>query len=199
MARWFNVAGPCRPDIHYMLPATERVPDVTPLIAQQSYFVLHAPRQTGKTTAMLTLAGELTAAGCFAAVVVSAEVGAPFSNDPGQAEHAMLDSWCDDAEHQLPPDLQPPAWPAAAPGRRIGAALRAWTRTCPRPLVVFLDEIDALENDALISVLRQLRDGYRRHPTAFPWALALIGLRDVRDYKVAAGGRVGAEPHPADH
>ena len=53
MPRWFNVAGPCRPDIHYMLPATARLPDVMRLIAQQSYFVLHAPRQTGKTTAML--------------------------------------------------------------------------------------------------------------------------------------------------
>ncbi|NJN18646.1 MAG: ATP-binding protein, partial [Oscillochloris sp.] len=61
MARWFNVAGPCRPDIHYMLPATARLPDVMRLITQQSYFVLHAPRQTGKTTAMLSLAQELTA------------------------------------------------------------------------------------------------------------------------------------------
>ncbi|MEN9934793.1 MAG: hypothetical protein RLZZ387_1372 [Chloroflexota bacterium] len=188
MARWFNVAGPCRPDIHYMLPATERLPEVMRLIDQQSYFVLHAPRQSGKTTAMLELGRLLTVSGRYAAVIVSAEVGAPFSDDPGQAENAILDSWRDDAEHQLPPDLQPPVWPNAAPGRRIGAALRAWSQTCQRPLVVFLDEIDALENDALISVLRQLRDGYRRRPTDFPWALALIGLRDVRDYKVAAGG-----------
>jgi hypothetical protein len=54
--------------------------------------------------------------------------------------------------------------------------------------VVFLDEIDALQDTTLISVLRQLRDGYRLRPRAFPWSLALIGLRDVRDYKVASGG-----------
>jgi predicted AAA+ superfamily ATPase len=29
-------------------------------LAQQNYFVFHAPRQTGKTTAMLTLAKKLT-------------------------------------------------------------------------------------------------------------------------------------------
>jgi hypothetical protein len=40
----------------------------------------------------------------------------------------------------------------------------------------------------LISVLRQLRDGYANRPKAFPHSLALIGLRDVRDYKVASGG-----------
>lgn len=57
------------------------------------------------------------------------------------------------------------------------------------PLVVFIDEIDALQDITLISVLRQLRDGFAGRPTAFPWSLALIGLRDVRDYRVASGGR----------
>ena len=60
MARWFNIAGPCDPRDHYMLPATARLPEAMRLIAQKNYFVLHAPRQTGKTTAMLALARELT-------------------------------------------------------------------------------------------------------------------------------------------
>jgi hypothetical protein len=36
----------------------------------------------------------------------------------------------------------------------------------------------------LISVLRQLRDGYTSRPAAFPHSMALVGLRDVRDYKI---------------
>ncbi len=56
MSRWFNIAGPCRADKHYMLPPTSRLPDLDTLIEQESYFVVHAPRQTGKTTAMLALA-----------------------------------------------------------------------------------------------------------------------------------------------
>ena len=63
MPKWFNTAGPCQPDIHYMLPPTERLPELIPLIAQRNYFVIHAPRQVGKTTAMLALAQELTASG----------------------------------------------------------------------------------------------------------------------------------------
>lgn len=56
MTRWFNTAGPCKVDIHYMLPTGDRLPSLTRLIAQQSYFVIHAPRQTGKTTAIQALA-----------------------------------------------------------------------------------------------------------------------------------------------
>ena len=188
MPRHFNTAGPCRPDDHYMLPASARLPHVMSLIDTKTYFILHAPRQTGKTTALLSLATELTASGRYVAVLMSLEVGAAFPDDPGVAERAILSSWRDAALAQLPEALQPPEWPADDPGRRIGATLRAWAQVAPRPLVTFLDEIDALENNTLISILRQLRDGYRNRPRFFPWSLALIGVRDVRDYKVASGG-----------
>ncbi|MBK7781120.1 MAG: ATP-binding protein [Ardenticatenia bacterium] len=193
MPRAFNTAGPCRAEDHYMLPPTARLPQVMGLVEQKHFFVLHAPRQTGKTTALLGLAEELTASGRYVAALLSMEVGAPFGDDPGAAEGAILGSWSRAAGAQLPQELQPPPWPAAEPGDGIGAALAAWAVAAPRPLVVFLDEIDALHDAALISVLRQLRDGYRNRPRAFPWSLALIGLRDVRDYRVAAGeaGRLG--------
>lgn len=173
-----------------MLPATVRLPSLGRLIEQESYFVIHAPRQTGKTTAMLALARELTASGSYAAIMVSAEVGQPFSHSPGKAEIAMLDAWRGAAQFDLPKELQPPPWPEAVEGRRIGAALQAWSNVCPRPLVLFIDEIDALMDDALMTVLRQLRDGYPRRPGNFPHSLALIGLRDVRDYKIASGGSI---------
>src|SRR5262249_20246402 len=59
---------------------------------------------------------------------------------------------------------------------------------CPRPLVVFFDEIGSLSGQSLISVLSQLRDGYYERPDGFPASVALCGLRDVRDYKAASGG-----------
>lgn len=72
MSRWFNIADPCQEDIRYMLPPTTRLPDLEELIQQRSYFVVHAPRQTGKTTAMLALAQQLTASERYTAVMVSA-------------------------------------------------------------------------------------------------------------------------------
>jgi len=188
MPRRFNVAGPCKPELHYMLPAAARVPQARRLVADFNYFVIHAPRQTGKTTSMIELAQQLTASGEYVAVLVSVEVGAAFNDDPGAAELAILDDWRWTIAAQLPPDLRPPTWPEAEAGARIRTALSAWASAAPRPLVIFIDEIDALQNATLISVLRQLRAGYNWRPTGFPAALALIGMRDVRDYKVAAGG-----------
>ncbi|WP_437751788.1 ATP-binding protein [Sorangium sp. So ce1389] len=188
MARSFNTAGPNDPADHYTLPVMARLPDVRRLIEKKRYFVLHAPRQVGKTTTLLSLGRELTAEGRYVAVLLPMEHGAPFPHDLGAAELAILESWRGWTAAWLPPDLQPPPWPDAPPGSRLSAALRAWAETAPRPLVLFLDEIDSLQDNALISALRQIRAGYPTRPGHFPWSLALIGLRDVRDYKVASGG-----------
>jgi len=186
--RWFNIAGPCKDNIHYMLSPTSRLPDLSMLIEQQSYFVLHGPRQTGKTTAMLSLAKQLTATGNYAAVMVSVEVGSAFNHDPSAAELAILGIWRNTIEDSLPAELQPQTWVYNVPGQRIAENLRAWSRAINRPLVLFIDEIDSLQDQTLISVLRQLRDGFSKRPENFPSSLGLIGLRDVRDYKVASGG-----------
>ncbi len=188
MPRWFNTAGPCQADIHYVLPPTLRLPGLERLIAQRNYFVIHAPRQVGKTTAMLALAKQLTDSGKYTAVMLSVEVGAPFSQDISGAEKAILAAWRRAISVRLPQELQPPAWPSLESGQRIGDALSLWAQASPRPLVIFIDEIDALQDQALISILRQLRDAYPNRPKAFPQSVGLIGLRDVRDYKVAAGG-----------
>lgn len=60
MARHFNTAGPCRADDHHMLPPDRRLPGIRTLVEQKAYFVLHAPRQVGKTTSLLALARALT-------------------------------------------------------------------------------------------------------------------------------------------
>ncbi|MFN8440150.1 MAG: ATP-binding protein [Caldilineaceae bacterium] len=189
--RFFNTTGPCNPIDHYMLPATERLEelDVNRLLVQKSYFILHAPRQTGKTTAMLELAHQLTAAGEYIGVLVSMEVGAGFPDEIGMAEDAILGDWRQRIRFQLPKTLHPPSWKTdAPPGSRIGDFLAEWALAAPLPLVIFIDEIDALQDLVLISVLRQLRSGFNQRPTAFPSSIALIGLRDVRDYKVKSGG-----------
>ncbi|MBU7582711.1 MAG: ATP-binding protein, partial [Nostoc sp. TH1S01] len=186
MSRWFNIAGPCNPEKHYTISATSRLPDLSMLIEQESYFVLHAPRQTGKTTAMLALAQQLTDTGRYAAVVVSVEVGSAFNHDPSAAELAILGTWYDTISIRLSNELQPPVkqWQKEEAGNRIKAFLQAWAKALPRPLVVFIDEIDSLQDQTLISVLRQLRDGFPNRPENFPSSVGLIGLRDVRDYKV---------------
>ncbi len=189
--KFFNTGGPCNPDDHYMLPATQRLEpfNIPRLLRQKGYFVVHAPRQTGKTTAMLALARELTASGEYISALLSMEVGAPFEDDPQKAESAILTDWKYALRFQLPSEFFPNDWvPDLQTGSLIGSFLADWAFHAPRPVVLFLDEIDALQDEALISVLRQLRSGYYRRPQGFPSSLALIGLRDVRDYKVKSGG-----------
>ena len=174
-----------------MLPAMARLieEDVFRLIETQGYFVVHAPRQTGKTTAMLALAQELTKTGKYTAVMLTMEVGAGLPNNIEATELAILGEWQWAIKAQLPAALHPPAWIVEAPmGQRFNAFFSQWASTSARPLVILLDEIDSLQNQVLISVLRQLRAGYPRRPHLFPSSVALIGLRDVRDYKIQSGG-----------
>ncbi|MEM7535923.1 MAG: AAA-like domain-containing protein [Chloroflexota bacterium] len=190
--KFFNTAGPCFPEDHYMLPATERLEafEINRLIQKKQYFVVHAPRQTGKTTSMLSLARELTESGRYISVVLSMEVGTPYSNQPLEAERNIISEWEYSIRTQLPEELHPEAWkPDESDRNLINVFLSKWTLNASRPLVIFLDEIDALEDKALIAALRQLRSGYYRRPKGFPLSLAVIGLRDVRDYKVKSGGK----------
>jgi len=59
MEKFFNTAGVCVPEEHYMVSMTPRFESLKKRIDNKRYFILHAPRQTGKTTLMLQLMEEL--------------------------------------------------------------------------------------------------------------------------------------------
>ena len=73
MGRYFNIGGPCNPAKHYTLPAMARLPQVVSLIDKEQYFVVHAQRQCGKTTAFLALANEMNAKDEAVAIYCSLE------------------------------------------------------------------------------------------------------------------------------
>ncbi|AYF79379.1 ATP-binding protein [Nocardia yunnanensis] len=173
-----------------MLSAEERLPDARMYIEFGFYFVVHAPRQSGKTTALLGLARDLTAEGHFLALSISCETAEQFGDDFAGVENVLLSELRQKAERQqLPPELLPPdTWPDTAPGTRLKEGLTAWVSKCPRPLVLFFDEIDSLRGDGLLNVLRQLRAGFTQDRKQFVHSVVLCGLRDVRDYKAASGG-----------
>ncbi len=187
MVRFFNTAGVCEPEDHYMLPPLRRLPDVGQLIDQKAYFVVHAPRQSGKTTCFHHLAQELNNAGRYAAVLTTCETARTARDDIERGINAVILAIHQDAEQQLPAELRPEpleGFATLAAEGRLKGYLTAWAERCPRPVVLFLDEIDATFGKTLLSILHQLRSGYRSRPRHFPHAMALIGLRDVRDYQV---------------
>lgn len=186
MPRFFNTAGPCDPERHYLLPPERRLPEARRLIDRQSYFVLHAPRQSGKTTLVRALAQSLTERGQYTAVYATCETAAISGTDVDRGISTLL-SALSGAMDRLPSDLRPgsvESFRDTPAENRLAYYLTDWSERSPRPTVLFLDEIDALRDDTLLSVLRQLRAGYPNRPGHFPQSVALIGLRDVRDYRI---------------
>jgi molybdopterin-guanine dinucleotide biosynthesis protein len=168
-----------------MIDASIRLKNVGRLIDQRQYFVIHAARQSGKTTLLLNLTEELNRAGRYYALycslesvqeIVEPEKGIPavvrgiksalqFSNIPGGKEFAQNADYSDFSNV-------------------LKNELTIFCIKLDKPLVIFFDEADCLSAGTLISFLRQLRNGYNtRSQIPFVHSLALVGMRNIRDYK----------------
>ena len=189
--RKFNTEGPVRPHKHYCIPPLDRLnlDDVLGRIRDERYFVLHAPRQTGKTSALLALRDLLNSgdAGDFRCVYVNIEAAQTAREDVGRAIRTILGALASRAR-SLGDGFLDERWSdilaTSGPDGALGEALTRWCEAEPKPVVLLLDEIDTLIGDSLISVLRQLRSGYDRRPEGFPQSVVLCGVRDVRDYRI---------------
>ena len=189
--RFFNTAGPVRLDDHYAIPPLDRVDvdELLALIRAKQYFVLHAPRQTGKTSALIALRDLLNSgeAGNFRCVDVNVEVGQVARDDVAEGMRAVLSSLAMSAE-LLGDDSLEDIWPdtlaKAGANNALRQVLARWCVANPTPLVLLVDEIDSLVGDTLLSVLRQLRAGYQQRPEGFPQSVVLCGVRDIRDYRI---------------
>ncbi|NOY25697.1 MAG: ATP-binding protein [Oligoflexia bacterium] len=192
--RFFNTTGPCRPEKHYMLPTLRRLPEVRRLVDEERYFVVHAARQTGKTTSMRALAENLRADG-YVALHVSLEASRQ-TPSLAQVEPRWLQAIVDEARWMLPEADRPPKGAGeGATGTRLAGLLADWALALhPRPLVLMLDEVDTIQGEAMVNFLAQLRSGFPRRPRGFPSSIVLVGLRDLKDYLVQA--KDGLAPNP---
>jgi hypothetical protein len=182
----FNIAGPCIPGQHYMLPPERRLHDVLELIEGQSYFMLQAGRQTGKTTSAMWLAEHLEATGRVRALWVDLETAREKPN-LAEAMTAILAAFDRALTWRYPTRSRPTSAEIDAMlARPTGALLAYLTKLAaadPLPLVLLLDEADGLVGEAMVSFLTQLRHGYiERSRVPFPASVVLIGQRAVRDY-----------------
>ena len=191
--RTFNTAGPVNPTDHYLIAPLSRIDSdhVLGLVRDKKYFVLHAPRQTGKTSALLALAEVLNGRG-YRCVYVTVETARTARDDVQRAMRTVLFRLASEARETLDDgfldDIWQDALARAGADEALGDALSRWAQASPRPLVLLIDEIDTLTGDSLLSVLQQLRAGYPKRPARFPQSVVLCGMRDVRDYRMGATG-----------
>ena len=189
MERYFNTAGPNRPEEQYTIDPLSRfdLDDMLMLIRQKKYFVLHAPRQTGKTSCMLALRDYLNEQGDYIAVYANVEGGQASRNDVESVIKSTIDTLAEEFKDIVGNDSPLQIRDGVkdiGKDAKLATYLRRLSQSLPKPVVLFIDEIDALVGDSLVSVLRQLRAGYANRPKAFPNSIILCGVRDVRDYRI---------------
>jgi hypothetical protein len=186
MKRFFNTAGPCVAESHYQINPLSRLKDVQKLVDDQKYFILHAPRQTGKTTTLISFMDLINEEGKYIALYVNIEDAQAFRNNVVAANRVFMSNLIIHAKHYLPKEYwpSPECTKVSFEEKGLSEFLTTWCAELPKPLVLFIDEVDALIGDSLLSLLRQMRNGYNLRPKSFPWSVALIGLRDLRDYRI---------------
>ncbi len=202
--RFFNTEGPVRPNKHYAIQPLDRVDvdEFLGLIRAERYFVLHAPRQTGKTSALIALRDLLNRgeAGDFRCVNVNVESAQVVRDDVARGIRAILNSLAMNARRagdDYPDGVWPDVLAKAGPEEALKEMLARWCEVNSTPLVLLVDEIDSLVGDTLLSVLRQLRAGYEHRPEGFPQSVVLCGVRDIRDYRIrSSAGEVIAGGSP---
>lgn len=188
MGRMFNTTGPCDPVDDYLVPPLERLPEISGLVERKGYFVVHAPRRTGKTTTIRAFAEELTSSGEYTALAFGCAGASAAGEDYSRAERMVLQSIREEAQLRMPAELRPPQWPDSPAGTLLEAGLTEWALASPRPLVLFFDDIDSLLGASLRSVLNQLRASFNDRPRGYPSSVALCGAKDVRVHTAASGG-----------
>lgn len=190
VAKFFNTAGPIQADIHYNVNPLHRfdLDEIEQLIRQRKYFILHAPRQTGKTSCLLALRDYLNEQGNYIAAYANVEAGQAARNDVSRVVAATVSTIADRLslvlKDNMPKQLFQEMKQTENTDNLLTAYLQEITIRLPKPLVLFIDEIDALVGDSLVSVLRQIRAGYDQRPQHFPVSIVLCGVRDVRDYRI---------------
>jgi hypothetical protein len=168
-----------------MLKPEDRCPGARSLIAEKHFFVIHAPRQSGKTTLLNALERQLNAEQACHVLYCSLET-AQGMDDLERGIPAILS--CVQGALLYHPGLKHLAVlpiPASSLTTALTFYLRDLSAVAGRPLVVFFDEADCLGGETLLSLLRQLRDGYvNRGRIPFVHSLALVGMLNIRDYRV---------------
>ncbi|OQX04374.1 MAG: hypothetical protein BWK80_53740, partial [Desulfobacteraceae bacterium IS3] len=185
MKKYFNIAGPCNPEEHYMIPSASRCRGLAALIEQKQYFVIHAARQSGKTTLLLELVNQLNNEGRYHALYCSLETAQgiiePKEGIPAIVRRLAYEIRLIEPQGKYSLDNKADFSDYT---NVLRAELTGLCSKSDKPLVILFDEADCLSNGTLIAFLRQLRDGYvNRSRIPFVHSVGLIGMRNIRDYK----------------
>ena len=188
--KFFTTEGPVNCQDHYCLPPLERfdLNEILNLIDRKKYFLLHAPRQTGKTSSLLALMTYLNQEGTYRVLYANIEnaqaAGENIEMGMSEVVHSMAFSARDFLGDKNALFLAGEIVEQIPATSAVKEFLNRWCHQDSKPSILILDEVDALIGDVLISLLRQLRSGYPACPEQFPQSIILCGVRDIKDYRI---------------
>jgi hypothetical protein len=192
--RFFNTTGPCNPDRHFMLPPEDRLvgAQLNRYIRDELYWVLHAPRQTGKTTFLQSWMRKINAGDDAVSCYVSVER----CQGIAEVERAMPGICNAIKDYAWSFGVPVPVESTTDPISMLQNILINWSKlVAPKSLIVLFDEVDVLQGETMVNFLRQLRGGFAsRGIGKYPISIALVGMRDLKDYIIAS--KDGVAPNP---
>ena len=192
--RFFNTTGPVVATDHYCISPLERLnlDEILGLVRDKRYFILRAPRQTGKTSALLSLQDLLNSgtAGEYRCVYANLEAGQALREDVEAAMRAVLYEMEFQARATLGDESLASVWPGmlerAGPGN---AFRRSWRDGVGRDRQT-MRSCDARPADGALNAPRRShppprdRDGALGHVAAEDLLVPRPALGAVEDHQV---------------
>ncbi|MDR1040304.1 MAG: hypothetical protein LBR80_09105 [Deltaproteobacteria bacterium] len=191
LIRSFNTVGVCDPKFHYMLPVIPRLPDITDMIEGRFYFVIHSPRQSGKTTLLKSLASKINSEDRYYAIFCdlsplgdTLDVGIAMDQAVTRINIGLQSAGVKELK-RLAYAFNSEPYMVDAVGK-VQSILSDLSEALDRELIVFFDEADCLQEAPLLMFLSQIKAGFNDRSgsqgSKFPRSMALIGMRDIKDY-----------------
>jgi hypothetical protein len=168
-----------------MIEASTRLHGVEGLIDMEQYFVIHAARQSGKTTYLMDLTQRLNVDGNYYTLYCSLE-SVQNIVEPEKGIPAIISCLKASLSNFNIPQGDKFAQTADMTDyvSVLKTELSRFCKLLDKPLVILFDEADCLSENTLILFLRQLRDGHNtRYFQTFVHSIALVGMRNIRDFK----------------
>ena len=188
---FFNTTGPVNKDDHYCIDPLSRfdLEEIYRLVEQKKYIMLHAPRQTGKTSYLIAFSDYINREEKYRSLYLNVEAVYTGHNNLEESMKGILFELASRARDYLddrfPESVAMKILEEKGPNLAFNELLTLWTKQSKKPIILLIDEVDTLEGEVLGSLLRQLRAGFDKRPLLFPQSIILCGI-EVRsqEFKV---------------
>ena len=160
--KFFNTVGPINPEKHYFLPHRLDWDQLNVFVEREYYFVLHAPRQSGKTTAIKEYVNYLNKEKNYTALYITTEPAHTVKDNPEKALYWLLFHINIEIQDQLKNQQEALDYLKELLKQGPDALgsfylfLHFWSSHSKKPIILFFDEIDGLVESSLISFLKQV-------------------------------------------